>query len=202
MGKILYYADHGVSRASVRLPEDPSLMIYGIFHAIGQDLRQSALYLHLLTEKAYHKAILEPSRSRKMGQFYGLLSRLVIIKLNTAALKNISINLQDFIDAMHDEKSTNIPLISKNTQRVYLDRSRAHKLIANRYMIKYEMELADFLAEEVADWIRKAEVISNLAFNILTASSNNFLKVIAAVTLLLVPMTLVISLLSSKLAVK
>lgn len=186
MGKILYYADHGVSRASVRLPEDPSLMIYGIFHAIGQDLRQSALYLHLLTEKAYHKAILEPSRSRKMGQFYGLLSRLVIIKLNTAALKNISINLQDFIDAMHDEKSTNIPLISKNTQ----------------YMIKYEMELADFLAEEVADWIRKAEVISNLAFNILTASSNNFLKVIAAVTLLLVPMTLVISLLSSKLAVK
>ncbi|PVG02774.1 hypothetical protein CPB86DRAFT_794134 [Serendipita vermifera] len=105
---------------------------------------------------------------------------LLVIKLNTAALKNTNVNLKVFIDAMHDDKSINIPLVSKNAQ----------------YMLKDQMGLVDLLAEEIPDFIRQAEAISNLAFNTLTASNNRFLKVIAGVTTLLLPLTLVISLLS------
>lgn len=135
-------------------------MIYGIFRAIIQDLRHSAHYLHILTEKAYLKATSESSQNRKMSYFYGLLSRLLVIKLNTAALKNTNVNLKVFIDAMHDDKSINIPLVSKNAQ----------------YMLKDQMGLVDLLAEEIPDFIRQAEAISNLAFNTLTASNNRFLK--------------------------
>ncbi|PVG02773.1 hypothetical protein CPB86DRAFT_794133 [Serendipita vermifera] len=184
MSKILGYANRGDSRASLRLPEDPSLMIYGIFRAIIQDLRHSAHYLHFLTEKAYLKATSESSQNKKLTYFlvYGLLSRLLVIKLNTAALKNTNVNLKILIDAMHDDKSTDIPLISKNAQ----------------YMIKDQMGLVDLLAEEIPAFIRQAEAISNLAFNTLTASNNRFLKVITAVTTLLLPLSLVIGLLSMK----
>lgn len=170
------YVDHGDSRHKLLLRKDPSLMFYAMMRAIIQDLRATASQKHKDMYVAYDLAMSQPSK-KSLRYFYELQQNLIQVKLDTTALRDACGRLIDVIAMMHKKENF---LVSSDTQ----------------YMLKDQMGLVCLLFDELPENKNEAEAIATLAFNTLTFSNNNLLRLLAILTIASVPLTIVSGLLS------
>lgn len=148
-------------------------MLYAMMRAIIQDLRFTASQKHKDMTAAYNLAMSKPSQ-KSLQYFYELQQSLIRIKLDTTSLRDAATNLIIFVDSMHTHRKEKKPLVSEDT----------------RYMLKDQIGLITLLFNELPEVTRQADAVANLAFNSLSFSSNNLLRLLAILTMASVPLTI------------